>query len=74
MKKISYSGSRFPPEIIDQAIWLDVRFTLSFRDAEDLLAERGIKLARRSKSRQLRFPATTFTERRPGAGHEAGAM
>jgi putative transposase len=42
MTKISYSGYRFPPEIIDQAIWLYLRFTLSFRDVEDLLAERGI--------------------------------
>ena len=42
MIKISYSGFRFPPEIIQQAIWLYVRFTLSFRDVEDLLAERGI--------------------------------
>ena len=39
---INYSGYRFPPEIIRQAIWLYVRFTLSFRDVEDLLAERGI--------------------------------
>jgi transposase-like protein len=37
-----YSGYRFPPEIIQRAIWLYVRFTLSFRDVEDLLAERGI--------------------------------
>jgi hypothetical protein len=42
MTNISYSGYRFPPEIIQQAIWLYVRFTLSFRDVEDLLAERGI--------------------------------
>ena len=42
MTKIRYSGYRFPPEIIQQAIWLYVRFTLSFRDVEDLLAERGI--------------------------------
>jgi DDE domain len=35
-------GYRFPPVIIQQAIWLYVRFTLSFRDVEDLLAERGI--------------------------------
>jgi hypothetical protein len=40
--EISYSGYRFPPEIIQQAILLYVRFTLSFRDVEDLLAERGI--------------------------------
>jgi len=42
MTEISYSGYRFPPEIIQQAIWLYLRFTLSFRDVEDLLAERGI--------------------------------
>jgi putative transposase len=42
MKKISYRGYRFPPEIIQRAIWLYLRFTLSLRDIEDLLAERGI--------------------------------
>jgi putative transposase len=45
MPKISYSGYRFPPEIIHQAIWLYLRFTLSFRDVEDLLAERGIAIS-----------------------------
>ena len=45
MKKISYKGYRFPLEIIQQAIWLYVRFTLSFRDVEDLLAERGIMVS-----------------------------
>ena len=39
MNKFSYSGFRFPPEIIQQAIWLYLRFTLSLRDVEDLLAE-----------------------------------
>ena len=42
MRKFSYAGYRFPPEIIRQAIWLYLRFTLSLRDVEDLLAERGI--------------------------------
>ena len=45
MPKISYSGYRFPLEIIHQAIWLYLRFTLSFRDVEDLLAERGIAIS-----------------------------
>jgi transposase-like protein len=45
MSKISYAVYRFPPEIIQQAIWLYVRFTLSFRDVEDLLAERGIMVS-----------------------------
>ena len=37
-----YYGHRFPPEIISYAVWVDHRFCLSFRDVEDLLAERGI--------------------------------
>ena len=45
MKKIDYNGYRFPPVIIQQAIWLYFRFTLSFRDVEDLLAERGITVS-----------------------------
>jgi putative transposase len=45
MKRISYRGYCFPPEIIRQAIWLYLRFTLSLRDVEDLLAERGIMVS-----------------------------
>src|SRR5947209_3689858 len=45
MNKISYSGYRFPPEIIQQAIWLYLRFTLSLRDVEDLLVERGVAVS-----------------------------
>ena len=39
---LSYHGYRFPPEIISHAVWLYHRFCLSFRDAEDLLAQRGV--------------------------------
>ena len=38
-----YRGHRFPPGIISHAVWLYHRFTLSCRDVEDLLAERGIR-------------------------------
>ena len=38
----SYRGYRFPPAIISHAVWLYHRFGLSFREVEDLLAERGI--------------------------------
>jgi len=34
------------PEIIQRAIWLYLRFTLSFRDIEDLMAERGIMVSK----------------------------
>jgi transposase-like protein len=38
----SYRGYRFPPDIISHAVWLYHRFCLSFRNVEDLLAERGV--------------------------------
>jgi putative transposase len=37
-----YRGYRFPPEIIGHSVWLYHRFSLSFRDVEELLAKRGI--------------------------------
>ncbi|MFP6711524.1 MAG: IS6 family transposase [Rhodospirillales bacterium] len=45
MQKISYHRHRFPPHIIQNAVWLYARFTLSFRDIEDLLAERGLDIS-----------------------------
>ena len=45
MKSLSYAGYRFPPEIIQHAVWLYLRFTLSFRDVEELLAERSIDVS-----------------------------
>jgi putative transposase len=41
MAKISYGRHRFSPVIIQHAVWLYLRFTLSYRDVEELLAERG---------------------------------
>src|ERR687893_286934 len=40
----SYKGFRFPQEIISHAIWLYYRFSLSYRDIEELLAERGVEV------------------------------
>ena len=40
-----YKRHRFPPEIIQYAVWLYHRFSLSHRDVEDLLAERGITVS-----------------------------
>jgi putative transposase len=45
MQPISYDRHRFPPEVIRHAIWLYVRFTLSYRDVEELLAERGLDVS-----------------------------
>src|SRR6476659_1952240 len=55
MTKISYVGYRFPPVIIQQAVWLYARFTLSFRDVEDLLAERGILVSYETVRRWVRY-------------------
>ncbi len=41
-KSISYQRHRFPSELISHAVWLYHRFCLSFREVEELLAERGI--------------------------------
>ena len=45
MVPISYKGHRFPPDVIRQAVWLYFRFTLSLRDVEELLAQRGIEVS-----------------------------
>src|SRR3712207_4795445 len=43
MPPISYARHQFPPAVIRHAVWLYLRFTLSYRDVEELLAERGIE-------------------------------
>jgi transposase-like protein len=69
MTEISYAGYRFPPEIIHRSIWLYLRFTLSFRDVEDLLAERGITLSYETVRRWVNhfgpMIAANFRKRRP---------
>ena len=42
---ISFARHQFPPAIIRHAVWFYVRFTLSYRDVEDLLAERGLDVS-----------------------------
>jgi transposase-like protein len=42
---ISFARHQFPPAIIRHAVWLYLRFTLSYRDVEDLLAERGLDVS-----------------------------
>ena len=40
----AYTGYRFPAEIISHAVWLYFRFSLSYRDVEELMAARGVVL------------------------------
>ena len=69
MPPISYARHRFPPVVIQHAVWLYVRFTLSFRDVEDLLAGRGPGVSCETVRRWvLKFgPATArrLRQRRP---------
>jgi len=51
MKQISYSRHCFPGSVIQHAVWLYFRFPLSFRDIEDMLAERGIGISYESVRR-----------------------
>ncbi len=43
---ISFKRHRFPPDTIRHAVWLYFRFTLSNRDVEELMAQRGIEVSR----------------------------
>ena len=45
MAPLCYRRHRFPAEIIQHAIWLYLGFTLSYRDVEELLAERGLDIS-----------------------------
>jgi transposase-like protein len=66
---VSYSRHQFPPVVIQQAVWLYLRFTLSYRDVEDLLAERGLNVSYETVRRWvLKFGvlfARRLRERRP---------
>jgi len=56
--KNPYIRHRFPPEVISHAVWLYHRFTLSYRDIEELLAIRGIHTSYESIRRWcLKFPS-----------------
>ena len=46
-----YRGFYFPAEVISHAVWLYARFALSYRDVEELLAERGIQVSYESVRR-----------------------
>jgi len=63
-----YHGYRFSPEITSHAVWLYYRFSLSFRDVEDLLAERGITVTYEA-IRQLRSYAAAHRAVMPDVTH-----
>jgi putative transposase len=67
MAPLCYRRHRFPPEIIQHAIWLYLRFTLSYRDVEELLAERGLDISYETVRRWvLKFGPTIARRLRQG--------
>jgi transposase-like protein len=57
MVQLSCRRHRFLAEIIQHAIWLYLRFTLSYRDVEELLAERGLDVSYETVRRWVLRPA-----------------
>ncbi len=45
MRQLSFKRHRFPADIIRHSVWLYARFTLSYRDVEEMLAERGLDIS-----------------------------
>ena len=45
MEQLSFKRHRFPPDLIRHAIWLYFRFSLSLRDVEEPLAQRGVEVS-----------------------------
>ncbi len=45
MRQLSFKRHRFPPEVIRHSIWLYARFTLGFRDVEEMAADRGLDVS-----------------------------
>ncbi len=60
---VSYQGFRFPREIITQAVWLYHRFSLSFRDVEELLLVRGIVVTYETVRQWCRKFAQTYANK-----------
>jgi putative transposase len=44
-KELRYHRHRFPIDIISQCVWLYFRFSLSYRDVEQMMAERGVVMS-----------------------------
>ena len=64
MTPISYKRHGFPPTIIRHGVWLYARFTLSYRDIEGILAQRGIDVSyERARSWFLKFGPGIATAR-----------
>ncbi len=63
MQPVSYARHQFPPSVIQHAVWLYLRFQLSLRDVEDLLAERGLDVSYETIRRWVMKFGTVYAKR-----------
>ena len=63
MRPLSYARHQFPPVLIQHAVWLYLRFSVSYRDVEDLLAERGVDVSYETIRRWVRKFGPVFAQR-----------
>ena len=68
MARISYKRHRFPPTVIQHAVWLYFRFTLSLRDVEEMMAHRGVDVSYET----IRAWTVTVRSDRPYGGGDKG--
>src|SRR5260221_1990713 len=62
MAKVSYRCHHFPAQVIQHAVWLYLRFSLSYRDVEDLLAERSLDISYETIRRWVLKFGPTFAQ------------
>ncbi len=63
MCNISYARHRFPPSVIQHSVWLYLRFTLSYHDVEELLAQRCLDVSYETIRRWVLKFGTAFARR-----------
>jgi hypothetical protein len=67
-----YRRHRFPGLVIQHAVWLYLRFSLSYRDVEELLAERGVDVSYEAIRQWVLKVGPVFARRQPGGEFASG--
>ena len=72
MERSGFAGFRFPPEVITVAVRWYLRYRLSYRDVEELLAERGVEVDHVTVYRWVQRFASLFADAARPCRHAAG--
>ncbi len=67
-----YHRRRFPPEIISHCVWLYFRFSISYRDVEEMMAVRGVTLTYETVREWCRKFGQTYANNLRQRGHRPG--